>query len=207
MEQTSAIKIHCKYDKLIPIEAFVPHDKNANKHPAQQIELLVRLMKFQGIRHPLIISNLSGKCVAGHGRFEAFKVLGMKEVPVVYQDFDSVHQELAFLVSDNKIQEIAETDEKTLREIALEMPKEFDLNLFGIPDFKIENLADYETLTLESIQETPENFLDRVNANTMKIVLIFEKDEYAHVESKCKERMKANNLETYKDLFVYLLNK
>lgn len=131
------IKIHCKYDKLIPIEAFVPHEKNANKHPKKQIDLLARLIKFQGVRHPIIISNLSGKCVAGHGRYDALKSLDFKQIPAVYQDFEDAHQEIAFLVSDNKIQELAETDEDVLKSLALEMPDDFDLDLLGIPDFEL----------------------------------------------------------------------
>lgn len=134
------IVIHCKYDKLVPIETFVPHEKNANKHPENQIDLLAKLIRFQGVRHPIIISNLSGKCVAGHGRLFALKKLGFQNIPVVYQDFEDVHQELAFLVSDNKIAELAETDEKMLDEIAISLPEFFDLDLLAVKDLVVEQL-------------------------------------------------------------------
>jgi ParB-like chromosome segregation protein Spo0J len=140
MENLESIKIHCKYDKLIPIESFVAHDKNVNHHPQEQIELLARLIKFQGVRHPIIISNLSGKCVAGHGRFLALVRLGFTEIPVAYQDFADVHQEIAFLVSDNKIQELAETNEKILNQLVLEMPEGFDLDLLAVRDLVIDNM-------------------------------------------------------------------
>lgn len=134
------IVIHCKYDKLIPIETFIPHDKNANKHPKEQIDLLAKLIRFQGVRHPVIISKLSGKCVSGHGRFEAMKQLGFQNIPADFQDFEDVHQELAFLVSDNKIQELAETDEKMIEIISLELPEYFDLDLLAVKDLVVEQI-------------------------------------------------------------------
>ena len=76
------MKIHCKYDSLIDPKELADHPKNRNKHSNEQIDRLVKLYKYHGIRHPIIISNLSGYIVAGHGRKAAAIKAKMKEFPV-----------------------------------------------------------------------------------------------------------------------------
>lgn len=98
------MKIKCKYDKLLPISKVKPNPKNPNEHPNIQLEGLKITLKENEIRHPLVISNQSGLLVAGHARLETMKRLGMKKVPVVYQDFDSEEKEFQFMVSDNESQ-------------------------------------------------------------------------------------------------------
>ena len=98
------MKIQCKYDALLPIEAVRPNPDNPNTHPSVQLKGLQVTIKENEIRHPLIISNNSGLLVAGHARFLVMKDLGMKEVPVVYQDFESTEKEYQFMVADNESQ-------------------------------------------------------------------------------------------------------
>ena len=124
----------------MPLDQLIPHDKNANKHPKKQIEMLAKILKYQGWRHPIVVSNLSGKIVAGHGRLEAARINQWLEAPVDFQDFDDVHQEIAFLYSDNKIQELAEHDDELLKQTAIDMDFKgvgFDLDLLGIPDLDL----------------------------------------------------------------------
>lgn len=131
--------IHCKHQKLIPVDQLVLHDKNANKHPKKQIEMLAKILKYQGWRHPVVVSGLSGKVVAGHGRISAAKLNGWTEVPVDIQPFDDVVQEIAFLHSDNKIAELAEFDMESMKEdlIELDLDDGFDLELLGVSDLNL----------------------------------------------------------------------
>lgn len=134
--------IHCSYKKLVLLKDLIPHPKNTNKHPVKQIELLAKIIDFQGIRHPIIVSNFSGRIVAGHARLEAAKILGYDSFPVDYQDFENEVQEYAFLESDNRIAELAEWDrekfELNIDELKLDF--DFDQELFGVfnSDIKIE---------------------------------------------------------------------
>jgi DNA-directed RNA polymerase subunit RPC12/RpoP len=134
--------IHCSYKQLIKLCDLIPHPRNTNKHSQKQIELLAKLIKYQGIRHPIIVSNFSGRIVAGHARLEAAKLLGYKEFPVDYQDFESEAQEYAFLESDNKVAELAEWDREKfdLNIDELKLDLDFDHELFGVlnSDVKIE---------------------------------------------------------------------
>jgi site-specific DNA-methyltransferase (adenine-specific) len=121
----------------VETHTLVPHPKNRNKHSKEQIERLAELIKYQGWRHPIIVSQLSGYVVAGHGRLSAAKLLHEPKVPVHVQEFTSQEQEYAFLVSDNAIASWAELD---LSGIHADLPElqPFDIDLLGIKDFRFE---------------------------------------------------------------------
>lgn len=142
--------IKCEFKELVDIIKLVPNPKNPNKHSDKQIDLLQRLIRHQGWRHPIIVSNRSGFVCAGHGRLQAAIKMGQNQVPVDYQDFDSEAEEYQFMVSDNTIQELAELDLSMVNQDVLEFGPEFDLDMLGIPDFTLsfekEKLSDAESL-------------------------------------------------------------
>ncbi len=130
--------IKCEFKELVDIIKLVPNPKNPNKHSEKQIDLLQKLIEHQGWRHPIIVSNRSGFVCAGHGRLQAAQAMGLKQVPVDYQDFDSEAQEYQFIVSDNAIAELAELDKILIQQDVLDFGPEFDFEMLGIPDFKID---------------------------------------------------------------------
>jgi len=131
-EDAGGIAVHCAFEKMVEVTALKPNPRNYNKHPAQQIELLAKNIKALGWRHPVIVSKLSGLIVAGHARIEAAKVLGVATVPVDFQPFNSPEEETAYLIADNKIAELAEMDEGTLKELLAELTaSEIDMDLTG----------------------------------------------------------------------------
>jgi len=147
------MKIKCEYNKMALLSELKENPRNRNKHPGEQIDRLARVIEYQGWRHPIIISNLSGHIVAGHGRLEAAKKLKLKEVPVDYQDFESEEQEYAFLQSDNAIALWAELDLSGINADLGDLGPDFDLDLLGIKNFTLD-VADKEGLTDED--EVPE---------------------------------------------------
>jgi hypothetical protein len=130
--------------KLVSISHLVFNPKNNNSHPKEQIERLEKLIEYQGFRNPVVVSNRSGFVVAGHGRIEAAKNIGMKEVPVMYQDFDSEAQEYAYLTSDNAIQSWSVLDLAKVNAEMLDLGPDFDVDMFGIKDFVIEPIEKFE---------------------------------------------------------------
>lgn len=131
------MRIDCAYTKLVPIDELKPNPKNPNHHSDDQINRLADLIRYYGVKHPVIVSKRSGLIVAGHGRLEAMKRLDAKEIPVDYQDFESDEQEYGFLVADNSISLWAEL---SLAEINVEIPSlgPMDLDMLGLKDFKVE---------------------------------------------------------------------
>jgi hypothetical protein len=130
------MNIHCKYDSLIKCNSLKPHPKNRNKHPEDQIERLAEILKYQGVRAPIVVSKRSGKIVKGHGTLQAIKQNGWEEAPVVYQDFEDDDQEWLFVQSDNAIAMWAELDLKGINADLSELGP-FDIDLIGLKDFTV----------------------------------------------------------------------
>ena len=130
------MKINCKYDSLVEIGKIEKHPRNVNEHPDIQLRGLEVTLKENEIRHPLIVSKLSGRLVAGHARLEVMRRLGLKKVPVVYQDFDSEEKEFQFMVSDNESARRAWLNPEAfdLHMGQLKFEDSVDMNAFGIYD-------------------------------------------------------------------------
>lgn len=134
------MKIHCRYDKLVPIAELVPNPKNRNKHPDDQIERLAKLLGAHGQRAPIIVSERSGYIVKGHGTVLAINRLQHPVGAVVFQAFESEEEEYQFLQADNAIAGWAELD---LAGINLDIGElgPFDIELLGIKNFTVETPA------------------------------------------------------------------
>jgi len=131
------MRIMCAYNKLEYLRNLKPNPRNPNKHSEDQIKLLAKIMNMQGIRAPIVISNRSGLIIKGHARLEAAKLLNYQQYPCDYQNYEHEDMEYADMVADNKIAELAESDDDVIQSIALDLGPDFDLDLFGIPDFKV----------------------------------------------------------------------
>jgi 16S rRNA G966 N2-methylase RsmD len=152
-ELSDNIVVQSKDIKLVPIEQIIPNPKNANRHSIEQIQRLEKLIKYQGMRNPLIVSNRTGFLIVGHGRLEACTNLEMKEVPVIYQDFENEAQEYSYLVSDNEIARWAELDKHAVY-TELENLELDDIELLGLEDFTLPDVEELDPQTDED--EVPE---------------------------------------------------
>jgi ParB-like chromosome segregation protein Spo0J len=133
--------VNCAFDELVALEKLVPNPRNPNQHPQSQVALLAKVIAHQGWRSPVVVSTRSGFIVAGHGRYEAAKVLGLSAVPVDYQDFATEADEWAHLVADNRLAELAEADESALKGLLAELKAgDFDLDLAGFDAAALEAL-------------------------------------------------------------------
>lgn len=130
--------IRAKDIAIVSVKDLRPNHKNRNIHTPAQIERLTEIIRYQGFRNPLIVSNRSGLVVAGHGRLMAAKKLGLKEVPVLFQDFDSEEQEYAAQVSDNSIASWAELDLAGINADLGDLGPGFDLDMLGLKSFELE---------------------------------------------------------------------
>lgn len=129
---------HSAKIEWVGIETLKPNPDNRNKHPDDQITEIVKQIKYQGWRHPIIVSNRSGMVVAGHGRLLAAKKMDLTNVPVIFQDFTDEEQEIAFGVADNAIAKWAVMDFAGINMDVEKLGPDFDISLLGIKDFEIE---------------------------------------------------------------------
>ncbi len=151
MRKSNDIAIECAFSELVSTDVLKPHPKNPNRHPPKQVALLARLIRRVGMRQAITVSNRSGYIVRGHGRLEACKALKMSEVPVDFQNYESEEEELADLMADNRIPELAELDMAAAWE-----------NLGAIAEkFKFEDLgfskAEFKDVNLQKMLEEPIN--------------------------------------------------
>ena len=126
------MKTHVESVKLEPLAKLVPHPRNPNKHPESQTKALAKIIEAQGWRAPIVVSNLSGFIIAGHGRYQAAQLLGLEKVPVNRQDFESEAMEWAHMIADNRLAELADMDSIGLGELIRDLDlQDFDLALTG----------------------------------------------------------------------------
>jgi hypothetical protein len=133
------MKIQSKEIVLVPISDIKLNPKNRNRHSPEQIARLVKIFEYQGFRQPLTISNQSGLCVAGEGRYLAAKKLKAKELPCIFQDFDSPDQETAHGIADNAIQgQWMDLDFGSISADLGDLGPDFDPEWLGMKDFTID---------------------------------------------------------------------
>jgi len=122
--------VYCAHSQMVEIEKVIPNPRNPNKHSEKQIALLSKIIAAQGWRAPITVSTRSGFIVRGHGRLLAARKLGLVEVPVDYQAYETEAAEWADLIADNRLSELSETDELLLKDLLQELgTSELDLEL------------------------------------------------------------------------------
>jgi len=150
------VKIHCAHNALVDPATLKPNPKNPNRHSAHQIQLLASIIQEQGWRGPITVSKRSGLIVRGHGRLEAALLMSATVVPVDYQDYGSEAEELADLLADNRLAELAELDEdelKRLLESIRESDPSFDIELTGFMQDEIDRL--YKEEAADDVETVP----------------------------------------------------
>ena len=135
------IAVKCAFDKVVALEELKPNPRNPNQHPPEQISLLAKIMRAQGWRNPIVVSKRSGFVVSGHGRLLAARELNLKSAPVDFQTFKTDEDELAHLIADNRIAELADLNRSMLRDIFEELDSgAFDMDLTGFDNTSLEEL-------------------------------------------------------------------
>ena len=158
------VPVFCAHDAIVDVAKLVPNPKNPNQHPDSQIQLLGRIIRQTGWRQPITVSKRSGFIVKGHGRLSAALLEGIKEAPVDYQNYTNDAEEYADLVADNRIAELAETDNRLLADIFAEIDTgEIPMELTGYTEDEVEGLVTALSEALhndlnepDEIPETPE---------------------------------------------------
>ncbi|HUT74244.1 MAG TPA: ParB/Srx family N-terminal domain-containing protein [Armatimonadota bacterium] len=114
--------------------SLIPNPRNPNHHPDSQVRLLARIIKEQGWRAPITVSNRSGFIVRGHARLLAAQLAGWEQVPVDRQSYATEAEEWADLIADNRLAELAERDDEALLRMLRDCESEQVLNLSGYDD-------------------------------------------------------------------------
>lgn len=138
------IKINCAFDRMVDVTELVPNPRNPNKHGDKQIALLAKIIRHQGWRNSIVVSERSGFVTKGHGRLEAAKLLQVQTVPVDFQPYATEADEWADMIADNRIAELAETDGAVLKDLLIELDTVgFDMDLSGFDSDELARVMDF----------------------------------------------------------------
>ena len=119
------------YLELVPIASLRPYERNARKHSKKQVRQIATSIKEFGWTNPILIDK-NGMVIAGHGRLEAAKLLGMSEVSVLRLDHLTREQIRAYVIADNRLAERSGWDQDILRlELGELAELDFDVRLAG----------------------------------------------------------------------------
>src|ERR1700726_4240042 len=91
------------------IQRLVPYPRNARTHSKAQIRQIADRIGAFGFTNPVLVDR-SATIVAGHGRVEAAKLLGMKKVPTICLENLNEDQIRAYIIADNRLAEKAGWD-------------------------------------------------------------------------------------------------
>lgn len=108
-----------------------PSPHKARLHPPKQIHLIAESLKAFKFVAPILIDK-SDVIVAGHGRYEAAKLLGLSVVPTICLDHLTKDQLRAFALADNRLAELSGWDNAILKiEMSHLIEINFDVELTG----------------------------------------------------------------------------
>src|SRR5258708_27428838 len=81
---------------------LIPDPRNARTHPKRQIDQLRASIEAFGFTNP-ILADPEGHIIAGHGRLQAARAMGLAELPVITLSGLSEIQKRTLRIADNKI--------------------------------------------------------------------------------------------------------
>jgi len=95
------------------ISELKPYPRNARTHSRKQVKQVAAAITEFGFTNPVLLDE-SDQIIAGHGRVQAAKLLGLAEVPTVQIAHLSATQKRAYILADNRLAEKAGWDKEIL---------------------------------------------------------------------------------------------
>ena len=147
-QRTDEIKTRAARYRVLPLSELRPDPGNARHHTRAQVRAIAKSIEAFGFNAPILVDK-NNKIIAGHGRYEAARLRGDPEVPVIFLDHLNEAQVKAYMLADNKLTDRSTWDEAklaaSLKELS-ELVLDFDITATGfeVPeiDLRIQSLED-----------------------------------------------------------------
>jgi len=142
----------------IPLSSLKPYEGNPRTHSAKQIRQIAESIRAFGFTNPVLIDSDRG-VIAGHGRIEAARLLGIEQIPALRLAEMTEAQKRAYVVADNKLAENAGWDTELLAvefQYLSELDLEFDLTVTGFETGEIDLLLGEADRKADKADEVPE---------------------------------------------------
>src|SRR6266699_6009601 len=126
----------------MPVAGLRPYSRNARTHSKKQVRQIADSIQKFGFTNPVLIGD-DDEIIAGHGRVEAAKLVGLESVPTVRLSHLTPAQRRAYVIADNKLALNAGWDRELL---AIELQElvdlEFEVELTGFSLAEIDIVLD-----------------------------------------------------------------
>ena len=124
------------------VASLKPYARNARTHSKKQIKQIASSIERFGFVNPVLIGD-DGEIIAGHGRVEAAKQLGLKTVPTLALSHLTETERRAYVLADNKLALNAGWDREILAiELQGLVDLDFDVELTGFSLAEIDFVLD-----------------------------------------------------------------
>lgn len=120
----------------VGLNLLKPYPKNSRVHSRKQIRQIAKSIEKFGFVNPVLTDD-NYQIIAGHGRYEAAKQLGMETVPAIRLSHLSAAEVRAYVIADNRLAEKAGWDREILQaelQGLLELDIDIELTGFEAPD-------------------------------------------------------------------------
>lgn len=116
----------------IQIEKLTADEQNAKIHTDAQVNEIVASIKRFGFNDPVGVWGENNLIVEGHGRVQAAKKMGLKEIPCVRLDHLTEDERKAYALVHNSTNMETGFDEATLLATLKELQGKIDMGDFGL---------------------------------------------------------------------------
>ena len=130
--------INRRFDPECPINLITAHPRNPRQHDDGAIDESIEANGFYGA---VIVQESRARIIAGHGRWNSARRYGMATVPVMFVDVDD-KTALKILLADNRTNDKAGYDDKSLAEMLDELRSGDDLYGTAYNADEVQNLLD-----------------------------------------------------------------
>ena len=86
----------------LPVDQLRPWPRNARTHSRKQVRQIAESIRRFGFTNPVLIDG-ENRILAGHGRVEAARELGLATAPCLRIDHMSATEKRAYVLADNKL--------------------------------------------------------------------------------------------------------
>jgi len=149
--------------ELRNLQTLKPYQHNARTHSKRQIEQIARSIERFGFLNPVLI-DASGTIIAGHGRVEAAKLLGLAQIPTLRIEHLTDAEKRAYILADNKLAEKAGWDREILAiELQALVDMDFEIELTGFEMAEVDFLLD-EATEIKQSPLLPEDSIPELSA-------------------------------------------
>ena len=88
--------------RWVPVRELKPYPANARRHSDKQIRQIASSIERFGWTNAILVDG-EGSIIAGHGRVEAAKLLGLIEVPTIGISDPTETEKRAYIIADNRL--------------------------------------------------------------------------------------------------------